>query len=273
MGLALSGGGARGLAHIGFLKVMEREHIQVDFLSGTSMGSVIATAYARGMGIEDLEREALSSTTARKMIRLVNLTPPTRGLIEAGKLRSLLAHFIPESVYFEELRIPTAICATDLLHARPVTLNRGQVLPAVMASCAVPGIFPAVDYETLRLVDGGVLNNLPVDLVRELGAERVIAIDVTAELSASNPEEDQFIGANLPFPIPGALRDLLWSSSMMVARITQTQLDLVKPDLYLRAPVPSDVSMFLGFQKAKEVIAAGEKLAEESLAMIHELLD
>lgn len=169
LGLALSGGGARGLAHIGFLKVLEREQIRVDYLSGTSMGAVIAAAYARGMSIEDLEREAVSTTTTRNMIRMVSIAPPMRGIVESSKLKSVLSHFIPEGINFEDLRIPTAISATDLIRSCSVTLNSGPVLPAVMASCAMPGIFPAVDFPPLRLVDGGVLNNLPVNLVRKLG--------------------------------------------------------------------------------------------------------
>ena len=273
LGLALSGGGARGLAHIGFLKVLEREHIHVDYLSGTSMGSVIAAAYARGMSIEDLEREAVNSTTTRNMIRMVSITPPMRGIVESDKLKSVLNHFIPEGVNFEDLRIPTAIAATDLIHSCSVTLNSGPVLLAVMASCAMPGIFPAVDCPPLRLVDGGVLNNLPVNLVRKLGAKRVIAIDAMAEMIGIRPQEEQFIGADLPFPIPGALRDLLWSSSMMVARITQAQVETEKPDLYLRPPIPVEVSMFLGFRHAQAAIDAGERAAEEYLPQIRALLE
>ena len=180
LGLALSGGGARGLAHIGFLKVLEREHIPVDYLSGTSMGSIIGAAYARGMELSQMEEEVLNSTTTRSMMRLVSLSPPTRGFLEVNKVRSVLSRFIPEALTFDELNIPLAVCATDLIHSEAVSLYKGEVLPAVMASCAVPGIFPAVNYPPYRLVDGGVLNNLPVDLVKGLGAEKIIAIDVQA---------------------------------------------------------------------------------------------
>jgi len=272
LGLALSGGGARGLAHIGFLKVLEREGIPVNYLSGTSMGSVIATAYARGMPLGEMEHEVVQNTTTRNMIRMVSITPPTRGLVETGKLRAVLSRFIPEETTFEDLNIPTAICATDLIRSQPVTLNHGLVLPAVMASCAVPGIFPSVEIPPMRLVDGGVLNNLPVDLAQALGAQCVIAVDVQADTEDSGPHEEHFVGGNLPFHMPGALRDIVWSSSMMIARITQMQLERTRPDLYLRAPVPVDVSMFLGFQRAREVIAAGEVLAESALPRIRALL-
>lgn len=272
LGLALSGGGARGLAHIGFLKVLEREHIPVDYLSGTSMGSIIGAAYARGMELSQMEEEVLNSTTTRSMMRLVSLSPPTRGFIEANKLRALLARFIPEALTFEDLRIPLAVCATDLIHSAAVTLDKGEVLSAVMASCAVPGIFPAVYLPPNRLVDGGVLNNLPVDLVKELGAEKIIAIDVQA-----NPfeiiQEEQSQSAFLPLHLPSTLKDILWSATMMVARLTQVQLQLVPPDLYIRPNISQEISLFIGFQKAAEVIEEGEKAAEEYLPQIREILE
>lgn len=268
--MALSGGGARGLAHIGFLKVLERENIQIDYLSGTSMGSIIAAAYARGMAIDQIEKEALHYSSMRSMMRLVNLTPPTRGFVEATKVRAMLAHFIPESLTFEDLRIPLAVCATDLTHSKAVTLDKGEVLPAVMASCAVPGVFPAVHTPPYKLVDGGVLNNLPVDLVKNLGAEKIIAIDVQANPFDTTQLEEQPPGNRLP--IPDALKDLLWSATMMVARITQVQMILVPPDLYIRPNIAQDITLFMGFQKASEVIVEGEQAAEEYLPQIREIL-
>jgi predicted acylesterase/phospholipase RssA len=101
----------------------------------------------------------------------------------------------------------------------------------------------------------------------------VIAIDVQADTEDSAPHEEHFVGGNLPFHMPGALRDIVWSSTMMIARITQMQLERTRPALYLRAPVPVDVSMFLGFQRAREIIAAGEVLAENALPRIRALLD
>lgn len=272
LGLALSGGGARGLAHIGFLKVLEREKIPVSFLSGTSMGSIIGAAYAGGMDLSKLEMETIHSTTLRNMMRLVSMTPPTKGILEAGKVRSLLGRFIPESLTFSDLRIPLSICATDLIHSNPVTLDQGLVLDAVMASCAVPGVFPPVYYPPYKLVDGGVLNNLPVDLVRNMGAEKVIGIDVQVNPFDTTPWQDLPVSEHFPIPLPEALKDILWSSTIMIARITQIQLETNKPDLYIRPHIPREITMFLGFQKAAEVIAIGEKAAEEFLPQIRSLI-
>jgi NTE family protein len=273
LGLALSGGGARGLAHVGFLKVLERENIRVDFLSGTSMGSIIAAAYARGMELPEIEKEVLLSTSTRNMMRLVNLTPPTRGFLEVNKVRTMLTRFIPESLTFDNLRIPLAVCATDLIQSVSVTLDKGEVLPAVMASCAVPGIFPSVSFPPYRLVDGGVLNNLPIDLVKNLGAEKIIAIDVQVDPFNTIPWEEVPSAALLPLHLPTTLKEVLWSATMMIARLTQVQLQTIKPDLYIRPNIARDISMFLGFQKAAEVIAEGEKAAEENLPQIRKILE
>jgi NTE family protein len=273
LGLALGGGGARGLAHVGFLKVLERENIKVDFLSGTSMGSIIAAAYARGMELSEIEKEVLLSTSTRNMMRLVNLTPPTRGFLEVNKVRTMLTRFIPESLTFDDLHIPLAVCATDLIRSVAVTLDKGEVLPAVMASCSVPGIFPAVNYPPYRLVDGGVLNNLPVDLVKKLGAEKIIAIDVQFNPFDATPNEELPATSFLPLHIPTTLKDLLWSSMIMTARVTQVQLEILPPDLYIRPNIAQNITLFMGFQKAAEVIAEGEKAAEENLPQIRKILE
>jgi NTE family protein len=272
LGLALSGGGARGLAHLGFLKVLEREKIKVDYLSGTSMGSIIAAAYARGMDLSEMENEILQATTTRSMMRLVNVAPPTRGFLEVSKVRAMLTRFIPESVTFTDLNIPLAVCATDLIHATSVTLDKGEVLSAVMASCAVPGIFPSVDYPPYTLVDGGVLNNLPVDLVKNLGAEKIIAIDVQLNPFETTPWDELPVPIRLPLHIPTTFKEVLWSAMMMSARITQVNRQITPPDLYICTNIAREITMFMGFQKAAEIIAEGEKSAEENLPAIRKVL-
>jgi NTE family protein len=273
LGLALSGGGARGLAHLGFLKVLEREKIKVDFLSGTSMGSVIAASYARGMDLDEMEEVITHATTMRNIIRMVNLTPPGRGLFELNKVKSVLAQLIPESVTFRDLNIPLAICATDLIQSTAITLSEGEVLPAVMASCAVPGVFPPVYKPPYKLVDGGVLNNLPVDLVQSLGAEKIIAIDVQVNPFDNVPWEDHPFVERIPIPLPSSLKDIIWSATMMIAQITQVQIQIIKPDVYIRPNIPREISLFTGFHKAREVIAYGVSAAEEHLPEIRRMME
>jgi len=272
LGLALSGGGARGLAHLGFLKVLEREKIKVDFISGTSMGSIIAAAYARGMDLSEMEDEILQATTTRNMMRLVNVAPPTRGFLEVNKVRALLTRFIPETLTFADLNIPLAVCATDLIHATSITLDQGEVLSAVMASCAVPGIFPSVDFPPYTLIDGGVLNNLPVDLVKKLGAKKTIAIDVQLNPFETTPWDELPVTTRLPLHIPTTFKDVLWSAMMMSARITQVQMQITPPDLYICPKIAREITMFMGFQKAAEIIAVGESCAEENLPGIRKIL-
>lgn len=276
LGLALSGGGARGLSHIGFLKVLEREGIHIHSIAGTSMGSVVAAAFARGMPLAELEQEALSAANMRSMMGMVTLTGANRGLVDPVKVKTVLSRFIPEDLRFESTHIPLAVCATDLLTAAPVTLNEGPILPAVIASCSVPGMFPPVDLHPYRLVDGGVLNNLPVDLVRDMGADRVIAVDVQANpfltTAVNREDQKQNNSIKLPLHFPLALKDIFLSASIMIAYMTGERLKAAPADLYLRPAIPPEINMFTGFNRARDLIAVGQALAEESLPAIREMI-
>ena len=137
IGLALSGGGAHGLAHIGVLSVLERRHIPIDCLSGASMGGLIAAAYASGMTPSMLATLALRMSRVRRLIRLVDLRPPHRGLLAGTKLRAFLGQFIPPEMTFADLRLPLALEAVDLRSGEEVALTDGPVLDAVMATSSV----------------------------------------------------------------------------------------------------------------------------------------
>ena len=141
LGLALSGGGARGLAHIGVLKVLERERIPIYCLAGSSMGGIIAAAFASGMAAEALEAEALKMGGLRELIKLVDIRPPRRGLLAGKSVRQYLSQLIPEGLTFDQLQIPTALKAVDLHRGVEVDLHEGLVLDAVLASSAFPEIF------------------------------------------------------------------------------------------------------------------------------------
>ncbi len=177
VGLALSGGGARGLAHIGVLRALEREGIPVDYLAGTSMGGVIAAGYAAGMSSADLERESLAITQKRHMVHLADPGLPNGGLIQGERV---LAFFKKEfgDKTFAELNLPLAVVAVDLNSHQEVVLREGPVALALRATTSLPGLFKPVEINGMRLVDGGVLNNLPVDGVSQMGAEVLIAVDI-----------------------------------------------------------------------------------------------
>jgi NTE family protein len=175
LGLALGGGGARGMAHVGVLRVLEREGIAIDCIAGTSVGSVVGAIYAAGLRSDRLMEAALQ-VRWRQIGRLVW---PRQGFVSFDRLESYVVDMIGD-VTFADLEIPYAAVAADLAAGEQVVLREGRVARAVRASCSVPGIVTPVEVNGRLLVDGGVINNLPISVVRGLGADVVIAVGLGA---------------------------------------------------------------------------------------------
>lgn len=182
VGLALSGGAARGLAHIGVLKALEEEHIPVDMIGGTSMGALVGAIYAKERNASVLEEIAIG-VDWRKLAHLVdpNIVPPWKGFVHGEKVKLFLNTLIG-GVSFEELGIPFAAVAVDIESLEEIIFDKGSVLEAVRASISLPVIFTPVKWQGRFLVDGGVLNPLPVNVVRKMGAEIVIAVNVSSAI-------------------------------------------------------------------------------------------
>ena len=175
VGVALGGGFARGLAHIGVLKVLEEENIPVDFIAGTSVGSVIGAAYASGMSAKELEEVAA-------LVRFKDFSRWTFsrfGLFSNDKM-SIFLHKILRCKTFEELRIPLAVAATDIITGEPAIFTQGDLVDPVRASCAYPGMFQPVRIDGRLLVDGMLAHSVPAMPLRDLGAERVISVYLAA---------------------------------------------------------------------------------------------
>jgi NTE family protein len=272
VGLALSGGGARGFVHIGVIKILQQAGIPIDCISGTSMGGVIAAAVACGIPIETIEQKALKLSQMREIVKLVDLSAPRRGLIEGTRIREFLAEFFLDRT-FETLKIPLAIPAVDLVQAREVVFTSGQILPAVMATTAVPGLLKPVEIGQCRLVDGGILNNLPVDHTRALGADFVIAINAQFDPFREKPWQDLLERPNFPLPLPDFFLDFYRAELIMIAEITEARLKIACPDILLHPPIPMDITMFLGFGRIPEVIAAGEICAHQAMPQILHLIE
>jgi len=268
IGLALSGGGARGLAHIGVLKILTSAGIPIDCISGTSMGGLIAAAYASGISIEMLEEEARRITRMREMIKLVDVASPTRGIVKGKQFQEYLTTLFPQEICIEELATPLALVATDLISASEVTLTSGPLLPAVLATTAVPGLFPPIEMNGYRLVDGGVLNNLPVRQVREMGADIILAVDVQFNPLSELPWQEINMRPSWPFPFPDFFLDFYRAELLMVAKLTQAHLEQVKPEYYLRPSIPQDITIFMGFTRTEEIIACGETSALDVLSLL-----
>jgi NTE family protein len=173
IGLALSGGAARGAAHLGVLRVLEREKIPIDVVAGVSAGSIVGALYCAGVPLPDMLR-ALQDF---RWSQITSLTVPIQGLVSFAKLEKYLIKWIGD-VWFSELKLPFAVGTTDLLTGRAVTFITGRVAPLVRASCSIPGLVVPLQYGSYWLGDGGVSCNLPSHAARELGADVVIGVDL-----------------------------------------------------------------------------------------------
>lgn len=179
IGLALSGGGAKGLAHIGVLKVLEEAQIPVHLLAGTSMGGIVAALYAAGLSASEIEE--IARTT--RLLDVLQRDRSGLGLIGQDKMADRMRKALGGDLTFDRLKLPLALVATDLETGGEVIIREGSVVEAVIASAAVPIIFPPVEWRGRLLADGGLLNQVPFDVVRKMGANRAIAVYTVRDLS------------------------------------------------------------------------------------------
>lgn len=173
VGLALGSGGARGLAHIGVLKVLKEANIPIDYIAGSSIGAIIACLYGAGLDVNRLY--TISKFFQRKYY--LDFTVPKMGFIAGNKVKELI-HLFTYGRNIEELDIPISIIATDLHSGEKVVFKKGPIASAVRASISIPGIFVPEKINGRLLVDGGVVDRVPVSVVKEMGADIVIGVDV-----------------------------------------------------------------------------------------------
>jgi NTE family protein len=173
IGLALSGGVARGPVHVGVLSVLEREGIPIDFVAGVSAGSIVGAAYCAGLPMPDM-RDLASRWGWR---HVASPTWPRYGLLSFAKMEELIVDLLG-NLDIRDLAIPFATVVTDLDRGEQVVLREGCLATAVRASCSVPGFITPVEIDGHFYCDGGVADNLPVDAVRQMGADFVIGVDL-----------------------------------------------------------------------------------------------
>jgi len=183
IGLALGGGAAKGFAHIGVIKMLEASGIHPDVVAGTSAGSVVGALYASGMDPFQMQQIAFGLDEAK--IRDVRLF--SGGLVHGQALQDYVNQLLHQQS-IEHLRMPFAAVATELETGARTVFVRGNTGQAVRASCSVPGVFEPVEIGGRHYVDGGVVNPIPVDAARQLGADFVIAVDISARPSGTNPQ-------------------------------------------------------------------------------------
>ncbi len=296
IGLALGSGGARGAAHTGILKVLDREGIRPTVVAGSSIGSLIGAAYAAGKPTADMEKEWLAVGVSR-VLRGFMPTFPSAGLSSGHELRKLL-HGLFGDVTIEDLAMPFAAVACDIDTGEPVVLKTGSLVDAVLASTAIPGIFFPVRHGSRILVDGGMVDPVPVSVCRNLGADIVIAVDITARPVPTTPSgrgvwnrigdhvhdglsQQTWLPASLTEwleaafrerperPLPGLYSILNQSVSILLQEIVRQRLVLDPPEVLIRPELSLTI---LGFRQAREGIEAGERAAEAALPQLREVL-
>jgi NTE family protein len=245
------------------LKVLEREGIPIDCLAGTSMGGLIAAAYAAGLSAVEIEAEARRILRPRNLLRLIDIAPARYGLLSGNSVHHYLEQVLGPKRTFGDLRLPLGLTAVDLVTGRLIALTEGPFIDAVHATIAFPAIFDPVRMGDSRLVDGGVLNHLPVDVARQLGAEMVIAVDVGLDFYALDLMD------NPRTSVATRIAHNAWrSESLTIEALVACQLQETQPEVLLHPRIPAEVTAFNGFSRVAEIIVAGEQTTNEALPQI-----
>ena len=286
VGLVLGGGGARGAAHIGVIQVLEREHIPVCRITGTSMGSIVGGLYAAGYTADEMDNivttldwkslfsddpDRVEMPMRRKEADyryLLNfevgykdghiITPV--GFVQGQKLLLLLRRLLISTwdvQNFDQLSIPFRAVATDIVAGKPVVFSSGDLALAIRSSMSVPGAFAPTNVDGKLLVDGGLMDNVPIDIIRNMGAQRLIVVDVGSPLGDEK---------SLTNPI-ALLNQMV--STLMVEK-TERQLATIGPDDILIKPALGDLGAG-EFNRAAEAVAIGKAAAEAALPRLRAL--
>src|SRR5215471_1647961 len=248
VGLALAGGFARGIAHIGVLRVLREAGIHIDCVAGTSVGALIGTAYCAGASLEEMERIGAITTFAD----FGRWTPSWLGLATNQRMEKFLSRFTPVR-RFEDLQTPLAIATTDIIEGVSVYYSHGDIVAPLRASCAYPGLFVPIQYENRTLVDGFLTAPVPVEGALLLGADLVIAVYMESGTTAQPRTFTDVLSRS--FNIIQRHSDLAW----------RTQADIV---------IEPDVKQFVwdDFTKTPDMVAAGEIAALHALPQIRAAL-
>jgi NTE family protein len=262
IGLALGGGAARGLAHIGVLEVLEKEGIPIDMIAGTSAGAAIGAIYAQGKDFSVIKKLAINMNRIR-LASLVDLALPKTGFIEGKRITQLLQTIIGGEIEFSDLKIPLACVATDISTGEEIVIKQGSVLEAVRASISVPAIFTVVNWKGRYLVDGGLVNPVPVSVIRGMGADLIIAVNVISERAHQGKEGTK------GFKKPNIFSVIM--QSIYIGTYSLARSCLEGADIVIQPRVAH-----IGFgdlRRAQECILQGELAAQEAIIEIKRRLE
>lgn len=247
--LVLGAGASRGFAHIGVLKVLESNRVPVHMIVGTSAGSFVGSLYAYGFNAFQIQKMSFDIEKGD----IVDVTVPDNGFVKGEKLEEYINGML-KNTPIEKLRLPFYAVATDIQNGKEVVFARGNTGTAVRASCSIPGVFRPAKIDNRLYVDGGVASPVAVDAAKRLGADVVIAVDISSASEGQPPE--------------GTIDTILQSISIMYSKLATIQL--ARADVVIRPKVgyiaPAD------FSKRHEAVLEGEKAALEMLPRITALI-
>ena len=294
IGLALGGGGAKGAAEVGVLKVLDEAGIQVDYIVGTSIGSIVGGLYAAGYSANELDtlfqtQEWLALITDRKAslcnepfktvngvtyifgFPVLDRNSQGFGLMSGRMIEQMLDSMLSakDCAEFESLKTPFRCVTADIRTAEEVVLSKGKLCKALRASMAIPGIFKPVERDDMLLVDGGMLNNLPVDVCRQMGADIVIAIDLQQN-EQKPPKQSDISGISFIADLFGVGGILNW----IVNRpdIEKYNDNCRNADILVHPNLPDADASSFGNKNAARMIQAGITAAREQLPKLQDAI-
>ncbi|MCU0496505.1 MAG: patatin-like phospholipase family protein [Anaerolineae bacterium] len=271
--LVLGGGGSRGIAHLGVLDVLMQAEIPVDMIVGTSMGAIVGALYAAGYAPREIAKR-LSSMRGMNLLSMNLFSAKARQQRVADQLAPVFA-----GKTFADLELPLAVTAVDMISGNEVVLADGPLIPALLASSAVPGVFPPVEIEGMQLADGGVIDSVATHVAYQYQADVIIAVDVYPPLEQDNPWVDPItavIGLNVPFLSSTGLRppgvvSSLWRSVRVITwHLHEKRLQEHPPHILIRPPIGDTSS--LDFSDLEGPFEAGFREGERILPMIQAML-
>lgn len=274
VGIAMGAGGALGISLVGVWKVFERNNVSLDLVAGTSMGALIGAAYAAGVPVDEVVRQMSAIDRAWLYENVFwDVTVPRSGFLGGTTLMRTIRGFLGEKT-FDDLEIPFACVATDIQTGEEVLFRDGRLTEAIRASCGIPVLFRPFHYRGRYLVDGGLVNPVPTPVVSQMGADVLLSVNLTQPPGESRLPRRKEFSETLPLPLPADFKGphlatiIFKTIYTMQYEIAQSRLEIADVTI---TPNLKGFS-WMEFYRAKELIEAGERAAEEALPKIKQYL-
>jgi len=285
--LVLSSGGARGVAHIGVIEELERQGFEIKSIAGSSMGALVGGIYASGN--LKVYRDWMCNLDRKAVFNLVDFTISANGLVKGNRVIKELKKIVPD-VKIEDLPISFSAVATDIKNKKEVVFEKGSLYEAIRSSISIPTVFTPCRIEDMLLIDGGVLNPIPINRVKRIPGDILIAVDVNSQFFPEKKVIDKKIIADdvdlnyftflmkkgfqfLPKITPRQLNYyslLSQTASLMIQQISSLTIEMCQPDILIKIPM-SSYGPFL-FYKSEEIIKTGELATRKAISEFRDKL-